>query len=168
MAKGRFVCTPRAPCPCPTPTQHIAAGDVPSPVRAAPSVRLTSCAIRGGRGQGPRSWLPFAPWVQGGAGMGWMWYRPRGRRGGGGASWGLGEEWGERAVTGSPFLGFGLRCGATRSGQQQQQPETRVGRAPGVIARLLCLLGLTSPSELNAAGGASVEPPCQCLQAIPN
>jgi hypothetical protein len=25
-----------------------------------------------------------------------------------------------------------------------------------------------SPSELNAAGGASVKPSCQCLQAIPN
>jgi hypothetical protein len=25
-----------------------------------------------------------------------------------------------------------------------------------------------SPSELNAAGGASVGPSCQCLQAIPN
>jgi hypothetical protein len=29
--------------------------------------------LRDQRGQGPRIWPPFAPWVQVGAGMGWLW-----------------------------------------------------------------------------------------------
>jgi hypothetical protein len=32
----------------------------------------TSCAIKGQRSQGTRYWPPFAPWVQGGAGVGWV------------------------------------------------------------------------------------------------
>jgi hypothetical protein len=36
-------------------------------------IEETSCALRDQRGQRRQYWPPFAPWVQGGAGLGWVW-----------------------------------------------------------------------------------------------
>jgi hypothetical protein len=49
-------------------------------------------------------------------------------------------------------------------GQERQERQQAVVELRGGGLRTTT----QSPSELNAAGGASVGPACQCLQAIPN
>jgi hypothetical protein len=61
------------PPPPPPPCVPRGASWVPCAAgRRVKKTPTTSCALRDQRGQGPRIWPPLAPWVQGGAGMGWM------------------------------------------------------------------------------------------------
>jgi hypothetical protein len=53
-----------------TPTHSHALPHIPTHSHAFPRTLTPTDQLRDQRSQGPRYWPPFAPWVQGGAGMG--------------------------------------------------------------------------------------------------